>query len=321
MTTAISIVGPLPTDYSPGTTCNAISSQIVVGVDFATSCLPDDFDPAPTAYYSPGTACPSGYTAQRSCTRSNSRDDRTTVTCCPERNGIKMWCVADPKTLEGPWESLFCTWSAGESRTVLLVTTLVSGSESTSAVTMSGGDGINAYGLKMVYEASDIAKTSATTTSDATTSAQATPAETSENPELPPEPSASGDGGGSNNGGGGGNNGGIGTGGIVAVAVVIPLLVIGALIGGFFWWRRRKNRQTSVPTDDPDAAKELPTPGHGMSELYGTQAIPQELPTSSSYVSELPGDSPMHQGWNNGGSSPALSSSAIHRGDGASPRS
>ncbi|KAJ4311892.1 hypothetical protein N0V84_010212 [Fusarium piperis] len=304
--TSISVVGPLPTDYSPGTTCNAISSRIVVGIDFATSCLPDDFDPAPTAYYSPGTACPSGYTAQRSCTRSNSGDDRTTVTCCPERNGIKMWCVENPQSLEGPWESLYCTWSAGDSRTVLLVTTLVSGSESTSAVTMSGGDGINAYGLKMVYEASDIASTSATTTSDATTADA-----TTDTTELPAETSSSG---------GSGNDGGIGTGGIVAIAVVIPLVVIGALIGGFFWWRRRKNRITAIPTEDPDATKELP-PSHGVSELYGTQSIPQELPTGSSYVSELPGDGPMHGGWNTNGSSSALSNSVINRADGASPRS
>ncbi|KAM6520804.1 hypothetical protein FSOLCH5_005585 [Fusarium solani] len=307
--TSISIVGPLPTDYSPGTTCNAISSRTVVGIDFATSCLPDDFDPAPTAYYSPGTACPSGYTAQRSCTRSNSGDDRTTVTCCPERNGIKMWCVADPQSLEGPWESLYCTWSAGDSRTVLLVTTLVSGTESTSAVTMSGGDGINAYGLKMVYEASDIASTSATTTSDTTTAEETSG--TSSTTELPAETTSSG---------GGGNDGGIGTGGIVAIAVVIPIVVIGALIGGFFWWRRRKNRTTAIPTDDPDATKELP-PSHGVSELYGTQSIPQELPTGSSYVSELPGDGPMHTGWNNDGSSPALSHSAVNRADGTSPRS
>ncbi|KAM0426202.1 hypothetical protein ACHAPT_008552 [Fusarium lateritium] len=298
--TSTSIVGPFPTDYSPGTTCNAISSRTVVGVDFATSCLPDDFDPAPTAYYSPGTACPSGYTAQRSCTRSASGDDKTTVTCCPERNGIKMWCVSEPQSLSGPWESLYCTWSAGDEQTVLLVTTVVSGTESTTAVTMRGGDGINAYGLKMIYEPSDIASTSATTTADTTTADETTDA------TAPPAETSSG---------GGGNDGGIGTGGIVAIAVVIPVVVIGALIGAFFWWRRRKNRSTAVPSEDPDATKELP-PSQGVSELYGTQSVPQELDTSSAYVSELPGDGPV-TGWNNDGTSPALSHSAVSKADGS----
>ncbi|KAM5348856.1 hypothetical protein ACJ41O_008679 [Fusarium nematophilum] len=314
------IVGPFPTRYSPGRTCTAISSQEVVGIDFATSCLPRNFDPAPTAYYSPGTACPSGYTAQESCTRSSGRGgsaQQTTVTCCPRRNGIVMSCVEDPESLAGPWESMFCTWSAGDTQTVLLVTSDVSGTDTTTAVTMTGGDGINAFGLRMIYAASDIATTAETTRTGATNQ----PTQTSS--------------------GGGGNNGGMGTGGIVAIAVVIPVVVIAALIGAFFWWRRRKHRSAALSPDDPHAPKELPPDSVVRSELYGSDhAPPQELPSDMAFVSELPGDSPMRAtasvsspGLSKAGgvspamssaaptnneTSPALSHSAVSREDGSS---
>ncbi|KAF4985442.1 hypothetical protein FDECE_16555 [Fusarium decemcellulare] len=308
-----SIVGAFPTDYSPGSTCNAITSETVVGVDFATSCLPDDFDPAPTAFFSPGTACPTGYTAQSSCTRSNDDNDQTTVTCCPERSDLTMWCVADPGTLSGPWESLFCTWSAGDQQTVVLVTTQVSGSESTMAVTMNGGEGINAYGLRMIYEPSDISSTAATTTDASTAEATVTDASATDSStagatrasDQPAETSS----------GGSGNTGGMGAGGIIAVAVVIPIVVIAALIGAFFWWRRRKNqRGAAVPTYD--MPPELP-PQHGMSELHGPQHVAQELHSNSAFVSELPGDTPM--GMMSSVSSPGLSAGGYSKPGAVSP--
>ncbi|KAJ4266510.1 hypothetical protein NW762_004497 [Fusarium torreyae] len=307
-----SIVGPFPTKFSPGRECTAVTSDSVVGIDFATACLPDDFDPAPSAYYSPGIECPSGYTAQKSCTRSSGDDEKTTVTCCPQRNNINMWCVEDPGTLSGPWESLFCTWSAGNKQTVILVTTSVSGTESTTAVTMNGGEGINAFGLRMIYEPSDIPNTEASTTDASTTAASTTAASTSGATNEPAQTS-SGD---SN------DSGGISTGAIAAIAVVIPIVVIAALVGAFIWWRRRRRQTPGVVAEDPNAPKELP-PSHGSSELYGSQAA-QELPGSGTFVSELPGDTPMGAAKSTATSSPGFSrtdavSPALTSNNGTSP--
>ncbi|KAF4965933.1 hypothetical protein FSARC_6320 [Fusarium sarcochroum] len=267
-----SIIGPFPTKYSPGRDCAAVTSNSVIGIDFATSCLPDDFDPAPSAYYSPGIACPSGYSAQKSCTRSSGSGDKTTVTCCPQRSDIDMWCVEDPGTLSGVWESLFCTWSAGNQEKVVLITTDINGTDSATTVTMSGAEGINAFGLRMVYEPTDIPNTDASTTDASTSGATNEPAQTSFED--------------------GGNGAGISTGGIIAIAVVIPVVIIAALIGAFIWWRRRKHRSTpGILAEYTDAPKELP-PSQGVNELYGSQAA-QELPAISTFVSELPGDFPM----------------------------
>ncbi|KAF5027497.1 hypothetical protein F66182_392 [Fusarium sp. NRRL 66182] len=316
-----SIIGPFPTDYSPGRQCTAVTSEVVVAIDLATACLPEDFDPAPSAYYSPGTACPSGYTAQRGCTRSNNDDDKTTVTCCPQRNGLNMWCVEDPGTLSGPWESMFCTWSAGDQQEVILVTTEVNGTDSTMAVTMNGAQGINAYGMRMIYEPSDIATTEASTTNastiDTSTSGVSTtgPTATSSESSATDEPAqtSSGD---------SEDDGGISTGAVVAIAVIIPIVVVAALIGAFIWWRRRKNRTPNIIVEDPNAPRELP-PSHGMSELYGCQAG-SELPGTSSFVSELPGDAPKDAATSTTTSSPGLSkteaiSPALTSNDGTSP--
>ncbi|KPM41989.1 hypothetical protein AK830_g4550 [Neonectria ditissima] len=269
-----SFVGTLPTAYTPSSACSAIVSELVVGFDFATSCLPSGFDPAPTAYYSPGWDCPSGYAAPSSCTRDDGSDATAyTVTCCPTRAGLALTCVRDPESLSDAWESLFCTWSAGTKSTVLLVTSTSVGDGSTttitSAVTMSGGDGINAYGLRMVYEDSDIAATSTSTSTEAETTTEAT---TQSRGTATATNSADDD-----------DSGGLGTGAIVAIAVVIPLVAIAVAIGIFFCLRRRKRRQHDEP-------KELP-PNERPSELYGSQHAPQELPTGS-MAAELPGDAP-----------------------------
>lgn len=266
-----SFQGPFPTSFSSPPRCSDLTSNSIVGFDFASSCLPKDFNPDPTAYYSPGTKCPSGYTAQDSCTRSSGQT--STMTCCPVRSDLIMWCVDDPKTLSGAWESMFCTWSAGEHETVLLVTV---DETSTPAVTMSGADGINAHGLRMVYESSDL--------STSTTAATATDT-TSSDP---------------------GSSGGLSTGAKAAIGVVIPVVVIALAIGLFFLYRRRKQRYGAVGA--AEGAAELPTEdktgGHTVaasSELHGSSGMsypgamePQEMPAQT-FVPELPG-SEAHEG-------------------------
>ena len=310
---AVSILGPFPTSFAPDGSCTAVSSEDVVGIDFATTCLPKKFNHATNAYYSPGTVCPSGYTAQKACTRSSGSS--TTITCCPVRTNIDvtMQCVTDAAKLSSVWKEMLCTWSAGNDETVILVTTVSNGTTEVPAITMSGGDGINAYGLKMIYEASDL------TTS---TSAASTSAETSEETgaAATTSPAANDD----------SSSSGISTGAKAAIGVVIPLVVIAVLLGVFFWYRRRKQRYGAVnaaATDD-DAhkdIKELP-PNNTISELYGTQQSPPSELAAPAIVSELPADVPMtHMSPTSGylsttaSPSPALSNSAVSKADTSSP--
>lgn len=60
--------GPFLTDFAPADGCSQIKDVIVDGgyiLDLYTdsNCLPSDFNTVTSAYYSPGTACPTGYTA------------------------------------------------------------------------------------------------------------------------------------------------------------------------------------------------------------------------------------------------------------------
>ena len=316
-----SFIGPFPTDYAIPSDCDNISSNSIAGFDFKSSCLPEDFDGDPTAYYSPGTVCPGGYTAREDCTRTGGAT--TTVTCCPVRGDIELWCVSDPGSLEGPWESMYCTWSAGDEATVLLVTS----DSSTMGVTMSGGQGINAYGLKMVYESSDLETSTSTPseTSEPTTEAAATtgPSETAAEQSASSTTSASTD-----------DDGGLSTAAITAIAVVIPVVLLALGIGLFLFIRRRKQQASAIheianhePKHYPDGSATVSTSGatgyssphsgtgaiHGpigvntgaavrhnphSNELYGDMAHspyqaspPQEL-SGESYVAELPAGSP-----------------------------
>ncbi|KAF7549083.1 hypothetical protein G7Z17_g6640 [Cylindrodendrum hubeiense] len=290
----IIFVGTVPTAYTPGPACSAISSSIIVGIDYASSCLPKSFHTNPSVYYSPGWECPTGYAAPSRCTRSDGPDATVfTLTCCPARGDITLSCLGDPTGLSGIWKSHLCTWSAGTKETVLLVTsTSLTGRSTatiTSAVTMSGTDGINAYGIRMVYHSSDLPATTteitaetAAATSAATSTSTTTPSSTYSRSIATSTGPASDE-----------DSGGLATGAIVAIAVVIPLAAIAMLIGAFFWFRRRKQREqnfTAVPTDT-ESPKELP-PDAMISELYGSMAAPpQELPTPAVIV-ELPGDIP-----------------------------
>lgn len=241
-----SFEGPFPTEYSPPADCSHITGNSIFGFDFASSCLPDDFNPDPQAYYSPGTGCPSGYTAHEDCTRSSG--GTTTVTCCPSRGDIELWCVSEPDSLVGPWESMQCTWSAGDEQTVLLVTI---DDDATVAVTMTGGDGINAYGLRMVYEASDLEETTATTTE-----ASSTEQRSSSTPQPTGGDSDAADGNSSESSDKGSNNTVT-----IAVAVVVPVVLIALGIAFFLWYRRRKSPQNvELPAADsgPDMGQQGP---------------------------------------------------------------
>jgi hypothetical protein len=281
---------PLTTTFTPPDGCglpNIYLSEVAI-VDPQSTCLPSSFNKSPTAYYSPGFACPSGYYS--ACHDNVGVKTITTVTCCPHGIKVSLSCV-DPTAVSAIWSTLFCTWIAPSSGQIFSITVSSSGTTSTVASTMTYPEGINAYGVRMVYEATDTIDSNTTsTTTVATASATASNA---------PPPSSSG----------------LSTGAIAAIAVVIPIVFIAIAIGAFFWWRRRKQKYSSVGSTasprgddnknrtyyDPSTKPPLASPGSELqgnnSQLYAPvgPAVDQdghmltELPPSHTPV-ELPAE-------------------------------
>lgn len=123
--------------------------------------------------------------------------------------------------------------------TTLPITVLKSdGQTTTSSWGFSAGAGINAYGVRLVYQSSDLvaATTSAALGTGTTTSSSVSATGTS-NTGMGMKPS-----------------GKLSTGEIIAIAVVVPLVAL-AILGTLFGWLWRKKR---VGYKTPDAQTEIP---------------------------------------------------------------
>ncbi|KXX75889.1 Phosphoinositide 3-kinase regulatory subunit 5 [Madurella mycetomatis] len=258
------------------------SASRVYMIDDEPSCLPPGFSTAATDfYYSPGIACPSGYWT--ACYDTTGVPSITTVTCCPTYLDISLACVPDPESLSSGWESLQCTWVAPRTTTLIEVTESMN-DDRTSIVreTFISPGGINAYGIRMVHQATDLVEgTTAlpeTTSSSTTTTAANTP------------------------GPGPGSGSGLSTGATVAIGVVIPVVVLAALtIGVAWWWRTKRQRPSSeymaaapvsLPSEPQPEVQMKPYPGdvqqpHELSSLGHHLAV--EMP-STREAAELPGD-------------------------------
>lgn len=274
---------PLTTTFEPPPQCSGIYLAGVAMIDFDMTCLPSGFDVEPTNYFSPGIACPSGY--ETACFDSKGVESITTVTCCPTRGDIHLSCVDDPATLSSLWSTLFCTWIAPESSATVEMTVSDNGITRIIRSTMHSPEGINAYGIRMVHEATDLATSGAESThTSETESAHA--GETSRPPADSPGPSSS--------------SKGLSTGATAAIAVVVSVVGL-ALIGGLvFWLRKRKQRLTAAQqgqegyTQGADVYKDDRPGEYSQSppqEMWADSQHPMtELPTTLA-SSELPGES------------------------------
>lgn len=273
---------PLTTTFTPPSSCSVIyTSAGVVIIDDDFSCLPEGFTSTSTNYFSPGLVCPSGYAT--ACNDNAGVSSITTVTCCPYRDEITLGCVT-PTTLSGVWEALFCTYIAPETGvTVQITISNDAGTTSTEKTTMVSPDGINAFGIRMVYENSDLSSAAATATTTDSSDLTSRTAGTSGTAK-----STSGSGSGSSGSDNDGSSGlPIGT--VVAIAVVIPVVVIGLAAAIFFYIRRQKlaqrlqSRQGHSPFGGPPHPGAVGAAGYSYYDQKSPGAPPSEVSGVGAY--------------------------------------
>ncbi|KAI8315976.1 hypothetical protein K4K61_011922 [Colletotrichum sp. SAR11_59] len=202
---------PLTTQFVAPTYCSGIYNGAVYMVDPQENCLPTSHSKDETAYYSPGYVCPEGYMTAR--VDNKGVHSITTVTCCPYRSDIILSAV-DPATLSGQWIGLFCTWIAPEGTRIDIVHTADTSTWIEQEYVTSPG-GVNAFGVRMVYQSTDIASATATATVSATSTGNVTAPQETSSP-------------------------GLSTGTSIAIAAVVPVVVLGLIAGALFWWWRKR---------------------------------------------------------------------------------
>lgn len=263
---------PLTTTFSAPTSCSGIySSSNVFVIDADTACLPDGFASASTDYFSPGVACPSGYVT--ACHDNAGVSSITTVTCCPYRGDITLGCVT-PSTLSGVWSTLFCTWIAPDTSTAVSVTLSGAGTTSTAVASMISPGGLNALGVRMVYESSDVATTGTTGTTGTTTS-------NSGNSPATATTTSTGSSSGASSSSSSSSDSSLSTGATVAIAVVLSVLGIAAVLGAFFFLRKRNQRRPPYGAVGPGSAVGGPDDQKFGAGYYKPEN-PHELPGAGS---------------------------------------
>ncbi|XXG99927.1 hypothetical protein Hte_006268 [Hypoxylon texense] len=209
-----------------------------------SDCFPTTWTPTPGAYISPG-ACPRGYTV--ACAQTQVGGPETMATCCPNSYS----CQTD--STAWPWYSTdLCVQPMADTITYFY-TTRTPGKDFETASTTGGGE-INAFGVVIRWQASDLIKSTATTS----TSTQAAQTSTSTRASMVPsssvltsstiDTSVSSD----PRGLSVGARAGIGIG--VAAAFVIILAAI------FILWRtrRKKNGERIGPDDTLPGGTSMP---------------------------------------------------------------
>ncbi|RFU75781.1 transmembrane alpha-helix domain-containing [Trichoderma arundinaceum] len=267
---------PLTTTFTRPADCDGLFvSTFLSGIDFSTSCLPKGFHTDQTSYFSPGLVCPTGYYS--ACHDNIGAKSITTVTCCPTFGpDVSLSCVT-ASTLRSVWSTLFCTWIAPEGDgTELPMTVSNNGITSTVTGSFTSPGGLNAFGIRMVYQRSDTQTTTMATRSRSTATTGTRPGgpgKTSDSASSDP-------------------SSGLGTGAKAAIGVVVPLVVLGLLAGFFIWWRKRQqyNRvvQSNLPTElhshERAPPSELTHEGGMINKPYYVAEVPAEEPPAA----ELP---------------------------------
>lgn len=278
---------PLITPFARPTNCGGIYARDpgdILVIDEQSSCYPPGFATDERSFFSPGLVCPSGYWS--ACMESTGVSTITTVTCCPiYRSDVSLSCV-DPATLSGVWQSQFCTWIAPARAVSVTVTRSSGGRTSTVPETLVNPGGINAFGIRMVYQSSDV---QTAPSSSPTTSPSSTPSSSN---AANPQPGFAG-------------GSGLSTGGTIAIAVVIPVAIIAAVIGFFLWWKSRRGRAAQALPAKIESNFHKPNPYYNYKPVFAahqyqagemaTDLSSAELPAGQQSPAELPAEAQRHE--------------------------
>lgn len=267
---------PLTTTFTaPGAACAGIylpAASRVYMIDDEASCLPPGYPTADTAFfYSPGLACPRGYWT--ACHDTAAAAAVTTVLCCPVRGDITLSCAG--RSLRPLWESLQCTWEAPRSPGVpVTVTRSGDGRTSTVTLALARPEGINAYGIRMVFQSSDVVAVSGS-------ASPSVPSGSAADPVGPPVATTEV-----------GSGSGLSTGATVAIGVVVPVVVLAALCAGLFlWWRRRRraSQEIGAPRLPSELDPQWKPLGSNGAHYYGSPPAAHELQGTCD-IAEMPSD-------------------------------
>ncbi|PTB66253.1 hypothetical protein BBK36DRAFT_1168872 [Trichoderma citrinoviride] len=260
---------PLTTTFTRPSDCDGIfASSFLSGIDFSTSCVPKGFHTDETGYYS---ACHDNAGARTI----------TTVTCCPTYGtDVSLSCVT-ASTLFSVWSTLYCTWIAPDGDgTILPVTVSNGGTTSTVVGAFQSPGGLNAFGIRMVYQKTDLETTTMATTTTTRTSQTRSKSTTATETGRPKETGEA------SSGLSSGAKAAIGAG--VAVPIVV---VVGLALGLFFWWWRRRKQYVRAGQTTPPTELHGESPPSELSNEAGMVSKPlyvAEVPAHEPPAAELP---------------------------------
>ncbi|KAM7222097.1 hypothetical protein V8F06_002602 [Rhypophila decipiens] len=274
MTTAI---GPLTTVFKAPSSCTTNTPQIyqvhstgdsysyVQGplYESGSDCYPSGYEPAPSAYYSPGSSCPHGYTAACSNVATVGTvvvETETALICCPTATGIIAYTCAGA---DNKAPSLGCQMAFSRAKGVIGATVVNKDGSVGSYGVFTESEGLfaahsiqirfrsadNSGGIGLLDVPQTTSTSSSSTAASVNTDAQRTtvatfsiPVQTSGSTETQPEAKA---------------ESGVSTGAAIGIAIgsAIAGILIVSIIGLFFFLRwRRKRHPPPVPPKERSAS-------------------------------------------------------------------
>lgn len=182
-----------------------------------------------------------------------------------------MSCVPKPESLAGPWVDQYCTWTAGAAPVSVEVVQIKDGSTSKMYKTLTGVDGINAFGVRMVQRAQDTMPTElpSLTTKLPQPGQESVGQQGTSSNSTEPAPAGSG----------------LSKGAMVAIGVIVPVVAIAALVAFFMLWRKRRREALGVPGHTETPLHHLQVDNHKGYQSSTTQ----ELPSHHQQAVEMPG--------------------------------
>ncbi|KAF4629351.1 hypothetical protein G7Y89_g8796 [Cudoniella acicularis] len=246
-----SSLGPLTTTFTPPPSCSSSFAHVYISTDpggtgafggpvTTDGCLPSNYQDPYIYYYSPGI-CPSGYTTACSSWTALGPVTEMVVTCCPGF-GYSYFCVGPPASVT--WVATYRGCGSAFS-TMSTAATWIS-DRSTFTFTWGYGD-LNAFGVQIRFQSSDVAALTSTSASPSLTAQSFLPTPTSTpstSTSTPLNSSTSG----------GGLSPGVSAG--IGVGVALAVLILAGAIYMIFALGRRSGQRNDI--DQADFKIEFP---------------------------------------------------------------